>query len=148
MVKEDKMRKAIIRIFLFLALAFFSQGDFLFAQIPPAQESEYYYFNYTIEKIYNHRLGFIVVYRMASNKLARVYVPVEWFNSIGGKGEIVYLNSGTEWPSMIIYHKDGEFSHIRLRLRRDRTHQTWDIVPFNVNIDEYFKDIEEIQMVY
>jgi hypothetical protein len=49
---------------------------------------------------------------------------------------------------MIIYHKNGEFSHIRLRIRKNRTHETWDIVPFTANVDEFFKDIEEIQMEY
>jgi hypothetical protein len=90
------MRKVFLRVVLFLALAVFSQGDFLSAQTFAGKESDYYYFNYTIEKIYSHRMGYIVVYRMASNKLARVYVPLEWFNTIGGKGELVYLSSGNE----------------------------------------------------
>jgi len=144
------MRKAFLRVALFLALAVFSQGDFLSAQTTTQQwkESEYYYFNYTIEKIYTHRLGYIVVYRRASNKLERVYLPLEWFNTIGGKGEIVYLGSGKEWPSMIVYYHDGQFSHVRLRLRRYGLHQTWSVVPFNVSIDDFFKDIEEVQMVF
>jgi len=142
------MRKAILRICLFLALTVFSQGDFLSAQTSSWNESEYYFFNYTIEKVFMHRLGYIVVYRMASNRLARVYVPHEWFNDIGGKGEIVYLGSGKEWPSMIVYHKKGEFSHIRLRLRQNRNHESWDVVPFNVDIDKFFEGIEEIKMEY
>jgi len=149
MVKEDKMRKALFRIILFLALAVFSQGDFLSAQMTAEErESEFYYLNYTIEKIYAHRLGYIVVYRRASNRLERVYLPLEWFNTIGGKGEIVYLGSGKEWPSMIVYFKNGEFSHVRLRLRKYGLHETWTVVPFNVNIDDYFKDIEEVKLVY
>jgi len=143
------MRKALLGIILFLALAVFSQGDFLSAQTTSQwKESEYYYLNYTIEKIYTHRLGYIVVYRRASNKLERVYIPHEWFTTIGGKGEIVYLGSGPEWPSMIVYYKNGEFSHVRLRLRKYGLHRTWDVVPFNVNIDEFFKDIEEVKMVF
>jgi len=142
------MRKVFLRIVLFLALTVFSQGDFLSAQNTTWDESEYYYFNYTIERVYSHRLGFIVVYRRASNKLERVYLPLEWFNAIGGKGEIVYLGSGTEWPSMIVYYKNGKFSHVRLRLRQYRLHETWDVVPYNVNVDEFFKDIDEIQMEF
>jgi len=146
------MRKAFLGIVLFLALAIFGQGDFLSAQTatedPEWKESEFYFFNYTIEKIYTHRLGYIVVYRRASNRLERVYLPLEWFNTIGGKGEIVYLGSGKEWPSMIVYHKNGEFSHVRLRLRKYGLHETWSVVPFNVSIDDYFKDIEEVKLVY
>jgi hypothetical protein len=150
MVKEDRMRKAFLRISLFLALAVFSQGDFLSAQVSTSRfkESSYYYFSYTIEKIYTHRLGFIVLYRKASNKLVYTYMPQEWFNTIGGKGEIIYLGSGPEWPSMAVYYKDGEFSHVRLRLRRVRTHETWGVVPFNVNVDERFKDLEEVKLEF
>jgi hypothetical protein len=143
------MKKVLLRIILFLALAVFSQGDFLSAQTTSIwEESDYYYLNYTIEKIYTHRLGFIVLYRKASNKLVHTYIPLEWFNTIGGKGEIVYLGSGKEWPSMIVYYKNGEFSHVRLRLRKYGLHETWDVVPFNVNIDDFFKDIEEVKMEF
>jgi hypothetical protein len=141
------MRKAFFGTLLFLALAVFTPGDFLFAQTSSERtESEFYYYNFTIEKIYSHRLGYIVLYRIASNKLVRTYIPMDWFNTIGGKGEIVYLGSGPEWPSMIVYYKNGEFSHVRLRLRRDRSHQTWGIVPFNVNADELFENIEELDL--
>jgi len=141
------MRKVFFRTLLFLALAVFIEGDFLFAQTTPEYtQSEYYYYNFTIEKIFSHRLGYIVLYRKASNKLVRTYIPLDWFNTIGGKGEIVYLGSGPEWPSMIVYYKNGEFSHVRLRIRRDRTHLTWGIVPFNVNADELFQDIEELKL--
>jgi hypothetical protein len=143
------MRKALLRIFLFLALAVCSQGDFLFAQYSAERkESEFYYFNYTIEKIYSHRLGFIVLYRKASNKLVRTYMPLDWFNTIGGKGEIVYLSSGPEWPSMIVYYKDGVFSHVRLRIRKDRTHESWSVVPFNSNADALFENIEELEIEF
>jgi len=144
------MRKAFLRVVLFLALAVFSQGDFLSAQATTHEweESEYYYFNYTIERIYSHRLGYIVVYRRASNILERVYLPLEWFNDTGGKGELVYLGSGKEWPSMIVYYKKGEFSHVRLRIRKYAQHETWGIIPFNVNIDDFFKDIDEVKMVF
>ena len=141
------MRKVFYGVLLFLTLAIFSEGDFLFAQDSSERtESEYYYFNFTIEKIYSHRLGYIVLYRKASNKLVRTYMPLDWFNTIGGKGEIVYLSSGPEWPSMIVYYKNGEFSHVRLRIRKDRTHETWSIIPFNVDADYLFQDIEELKL--
>jgi hypothetical protein len=142
------MRKVFYRILFFLALVVFSQGGVLFAQTSRARESDYYYFNFTIEKIFSHRLGYIVLYRRASNKLSRTYMPLEWFNTIGGKGEIVYLGSGPEWPSMAVYYKNGEFSHVRLRIRRERTHQSWGVIPFNVNADELFENIEEVKLEF
>ena len=142
------MRKIIILAVL-LSL---SQGAMpLFAQQqsePKFKESEYYYFNFPIEKIYAYRLGYIILYRRTGNLIARTYVPSSWFNVIGGKGEIVGLGSGNEWPSMTVYYKSGEFSHVRLRLRRERSHETWGVVPLNINIDDYFKDIEEVQLEF
>ena len=113
------------------------------------QESEYYYYNFTIEKIYTHRLGYMVIYRKgSSNQLGRTYIPSNWFTDIGGKGELIGLGTGSEWPSMIVYYKGGEFSHVRLRVRRDRMHETWGMIPLSVNVDENFQDIEEVKIEF
>jgi hypothetical protein len=112
------------------------------------KESEYYYYNIPIEKIYSYRLGYMIVYRKGVNQMARTYIPADWFTTIGGKGELVTLGSGKEWPSMSVYYKSGEFHHVRLRVRRERLHETWAVVPLNINIDEYFKDIEEVKLEF
>ena len=130
-----------------MVLATLFVGTFAFAQTPlTGKQSDYYYFNYPIEKIYLYRLGYMIVYRGNSNLMARTYVPHEWFTGTGeeNKGEIVYLTPGNEWPSMTFYFKDGDFSHVKLRIRRDRSHQSWGYVPLNMNLDELFKDIEEV----
>ena len=149
------MKKIILLLAFLLA---FGHAASLFAQDQKKEdgetsskykESEFYYYNVTIEKIFAHRLGFVVVYRRgSSNHLATTYIPSNWFSDIGGKGEIVGLGTGSEWPSMIVYYKGGEFSHVRLRLRRDRTHVTWGMIPLTVNIDEFFKDVEDIKLVF
>jgi len=142
------MKKSVLLIVLVALVA----GSSLFAQQSSApkkyKESEYYYYNVPIEKIYAYRLGYIVLYRKGANQIARTYLPEEWFTTIGGKGETVYLGSGKEWPSMTVYYKGGQFSHVRLRLRRDRSHETWGVVPLNINIDDYFKDIEEVKLEF
>ena len=143
-VKEDRMMKKIILLVVLAALL--CQGTFLFAQAQ--KESDFYFFNYPIEKIYAYRLGYMVVYRGNSNRMSRTYIPEDWFSTIGGRGEIVGLGSGHEWPSMTVYYKDGEFSHVRLRLRRDRTHESWGMVPLNINIDEYFQNLEEVKLEF
>jgi hypothetical protein len=33
-------------------------------------------------------------------------------------------------------------------VRRERTHETWGVVPMNVNIDEYFEGVEEIRLEF
>jgi len=140
------MKKVILPVVLFALIA----GTTLFAQETNRKykESEYYYFNVPIEKIYAHRLGYVVIYRKGVNQMTRTYLPIEWFTDTAGKGEIYALGGGKEWPSMTVYYKDGEFSHVRLRLRRSRAHESWGVVPLNINIDEYFQNIEEIKLEF
>ena len=135
-------------IFLLIILAVFSQGVSLFAQESKYKESEFYYFNVPIEKIYAHRLGYVVLYRKGATDIARTFIPNEWFIDSKGKGDFIGIRGGKEWPSMSVYYKNGEFSHLRLRVRVNRAHSTWGFVPLNVNIDEYFQDIEEIQLEF
>jgi hypothetical protein len=134
------------KIILLVVLISLCQGVSLFAQESKYKESDYYYFNVPIEKIYTHRLGYVVLYRKGAHQMARTYLPLEWFTDAAGKGEVYGLNSGKDWPSMTVYYKNGEFSHVRLRIRRDRMHETWGMIPLNVNIDEYFQGIEEVKI--
>lgn len=137
------------RIVLLIVLAAMSQGVFLFAQRASfTNESEYYFFNFSIERIYSHRLGFVVIYRTVSGQLARTHLPREWFAATGGRGAIAYLRSGREWPSMSVFYRDGEFSHVLLRLRSNRAHQTWGVIPLHVNIDQYFQDLDNISIQF
>ena len=137
------------KITLLVVLAALIIGGPLFAQQSSKyKESEYYYFNVPIEKIYSYRLGYIVIYRKGINQMARTYLPYDWFSEAGGKGELVGLGSGKEWPSMTVYYKSGEFSHVRLRVRRHKSHASWGVVPLTMNIDDYFKDIEEVKLEF
>ena len=141
------------KIVLLVVLATFCLGTFLYAQqigVQFSMESDYYYFSYPIEKIYTYRLGYMIVYRGNSNVMSRTFVPHEWFNQIGegSKGEIIYLGSGREWPTITVYYKSGDFSHVRLKLRRDRGHESWGYIPLNMNLDEFFENVEEVDLEF
>jgi len=112
------------------------------------RDSEYYYINITLEKIFPHRDGYIVQYRKSYFKYGRAYLPAKWFVDADSTGEIVTLPPGKVWPSMTIYYKDGLFSHVRLYVHRLANHQTWGNVPQNVNLDGQFDDIENIKIEY
>jgi len=135
-----------IILFVVLAAICLGMGASLFAQ-QFSSESNYYYYSYPIEKIYTYRLGYMIVYRGNSNTMSRTFVRHDWFTGIGdSKGEIVYLGPGNEWPTMTVYYNNGDFSHVRLRLRRDRGHETWGYVPLNMNLDEFFEELEEVDL--
>ena len=78
-----------------VVLAILTQGAHLFAQETSTMrdESEFYFFTVPIEKVYLYRLGYIVLYRTNSNRIARTYIPHEWFKTMAGHGEIIYLHS-------------------------------------------------------
>jgi hypothetical protein len=127
----------------------FGLGFPLFAQEKRQfKESEYYYVSVPIERIFAYRNGYVVVYRKGINQMARTYLPQEWFTDTAGRADEIVLDSGKAWPYLTIYYKSGQFSHIRVYVRRERTHATWGIVPLNVNIDEYFEGIEEIKLEF
>ena len=138
------MKKALCAVVLGLIIG---AAPSLFAQ-DREQESEFYYTTVPIEKIYSHRNGFVIAYRKFSNQVATLYIPMDWFSDPNGKADMVVTGSGTLWPQMTIYYKSGEFSHVRLTVRRDRNHPTWGAVPLYVNIDEHFQGVEELHLEY
>ena len=143
------MKKLIIAVVL---AVFCTAGSMVFAQEEQQQtkknekDSEYYYLNVSIEKIYPYRSGYVVMYRKGINQMARAYLPIKWFTGSAGKGEIVNLPQGSAWPSMSVYYKDGEFSHVRLYVHRTQSHLTWGVLPQSANLDEYFEEVEDLQL--
>ncbi|MCL2043853.1 MAG: hypothetical protein FWG89_06925 [Treponema sp.] len=137
-------------IFAVLLVALITVGLPLFAQNSPERtESDYYYVNISLEKVWPYRRGYIVQYRRGLFGHGRAYLPAEWFSSSasgGGvpKGEILNLPTGRSWPSMSVFYRDGAFSHVRLYVHRMHTHQTWGRVPQAVNLDSNFDDIETV----
>ena len=117
-------------------------------QISEKNQSEYYYLNVPIEKIYNYRIGYIINYRQGINKLGTLYIPHSWFTDAAGKGELVMLAPGKDWPTLSVYYKEGEFSHCRLYIHRWKGHTTWGMVPTNINIDDRFEGIETLEIQY
>ena len=139
------------KILLLVALAMLIPAGSLFAQQNSHvfRETDIYYFNVPIERIYTHRLGYIVVYRVGGTfRLNRTFIPMEWFHDVAGRAQMIGLGAGREWPSMSVFYKGGEFSHVRLRVRRHRAHESWSVVPLTVNIDEYFQGIEEVRLEF
>jgi len=109
--------------------------------------SEYYYVNVPLEKVYPHRLGYVISYRKGGAQLGQAYIPMKWFSKAGGKGELIRLATGTEWPYMTVYYKDGVFDHVRLFVRASLSHESWGNLPPGVPGDEKF-DIEDLKLEY
>jgi len=133
---------AIFVVFLAVGLPVFAQNQ------RDERDSDYYYVNITLEKIFPHRKGYIVQYRKGMLQYGRAYLPAEWFLEANSKGEIITLPAGQAWPSLTVYYKDGVFSHVRLYIHRWASHESWGTIPQNVDLSGKFDDIESIKIEY
>jgi hypothetical protein len=143
------MKKLLIFAVFTVILA---AGSPIFAQTTAADrkkhESEYYYKNVALERIYPYRNGYVIQYRRGLNRMEMAYLPLEWFTTTAGKGEIITLPKGKAWPSLTVYYRNGEFSHVRLYVHHMASHQTWGSIPQTVNIDDRFENVEEIRLKF
>jgi len=134
---------AVVLVFLFVGLPVFAQS-----QGQGRIESDLVYINVSLERIWPHRLGYVVQYRIPGGRVARAYIPGEWFTSGDQRGEMNVLPRGNSWPSMSVFFREGEFSHVRLNVHRSVTHNSWGHLPSNVNIDGRFEGVEAIELQF
>jgi len=106
------------------------------------------YINVSLERIWPHRLGYVVQYRRPGNRVGRAYLPMEWFSSGDSRGELITLPPGNSWPSMSVFFRDGEFSHVRLNVHRSPSHHSWGYIPLTVNIDAQFEGVETVELQF
>jgi hypothetical protein len=148
---EADMKKLVFTAFF---MAFFAVGVTVFAQNETRpnpvddKDSQYYYVNVILEKIYPYSKGYVLQYKKNLFQYARIYVPANWFTDADSKGEIVTLPPGTVWPSLTVYYRNGQFSHVRLYVHRWINHPSWGNIPQGVNLDDQFENIESITIEY
>jgi hypothetical protein len=111
-----------------------------------AEESEYYYVNVPIIKVYAHRYGYEIVYKVGSTKMASAYLPMEWFLS-GGTGEFDY-GSGTMYPYISVYYKQGKVAHFRLHLNSDTNDSRWGTFDKGIDAKALFGNVKELKFQY
>lgn len=116
--------------------------------ISPQNESDMFYVSVPIEKIYPHHKGYVVLYRKGVNQMGRVYIPMAWFSGTDGKADLIRMGSGKAWPYLTLFYKAGEFSHLRLYVRREVSHETWGTIPLGTNLDDKFDGVETIHLEY
>ena len=137
------MKKIIFAlIFLAMLTPAFSQNN------NRNTETDMYYINVPIEKIYQTSLGYVILYRKGTNQLGTVSVPNEWFTDAAGRAEMMRLPSGPDWPTMSVFFKNGEFSHVRIYVHRVSGHRSWGLFPGTVDVRQYFTDTENFNIEF
>jgi len=110
--------------------------------------TDMYYFNVTVERVYASGSGYIVQYRKGVNQIGIIGIPNEWFTEAGGRGEIMKLPKGKNWPTMSIFYKAGKFSHVRLYVHQNKSHNTWGSIPQGTDVTQYFKDTDSFRIEF
>jgi hypothetical protein len=145
--REDTMRKSLFLITLLLIAA--SLAPLVAQQNTSSSDVEgSYAITVSLERVYPYRKGYVVKYNRGLGATSDAYLPIEWFQGTGKKGELILMGSGTDWPHMTVFYKDGKFSHVRLYVRKERSHESWGNVPLNVNIDDRFEGVEEVTLQF
>jgi len=156
------MKKLIIlTVFLAVISPVFAQN------IPDEKKSNMYYVNVQIERIYPTSHGYLIRYLKTNGQMGTVGIPNEWFTdqntdnepdeevvgvsylyTAAGKAEIINLPTGNAWPSLTIFYRDGQFSHIRLYVHRNMTHMTWGNLPQGTDLSRYFTGSESLDIQF
>lgn len=134
------MKKLILLIIIVMLIA--STGVF-------AETSRYYVKTIPIIKVYNHNLGYRVVYMKSDFDLHVIYLPKGWFDVAAKTGEEpkAELVSGLDssYPYFSVFWEEGKFSHIRLYLHNNLRHQSWGDMDPSWDLTEKFT-IETLEL--
>jgi hypothetical protein len=111
---------------LFLLVLFLAAAAALFAEYKVSGKDAFFV-NRPITKIYAHKLGYKVVFLKENSELGVFYVPLSWFGTAGGHGQIVW-GEDPAYPTFSAFYVDGKFSHIRLYLLRSLQDASWAVL--------------------
>lgn len=99
-----------------------------------------------VQQVYEHSLGYVVVYTRSDLYPATVYLPGRWFQAAGGQGEII-LSNHPSVPYMSIYYENGEFSLVRLFAPENRAHRAWGSLRSGMDLEDEFS-VDTLEMTY
>lgn len=111
-----------------------------------SEESDMYYVNVQILKIFPHKLGYYVIYRRAGLKTGEVYIPKEWFDRRDQRA-ILNLTDANIDPYLTIVSKKGEFNYIQVVAHKNVRHPTWGVLSPGADVAEKFK-VEKLALEY
>ncbi len=135
------MKKAVLLLATFLLV-------FSFAAAFPAaaEESDMYYVNVQILKIFPLHEGYYVIYRRAGLKTGEAYIPQAWLDRRDQRA-VLNLTDQNVTPYLSIMFKDGEFNHVRIVASKNLKHPTWGSMVERNDQPDKFK-IEKLELQF
>ncbi|MFP4643413.1 MAG: hypothetical protein ACLFM0_03555 [Spirochaetales bacterium] len=132
------------RIALFLSvllLAGLISGTSAVAQ--ENEEPEMYARSFYIRRVYPNRLGYRIIYTNDTGQNQELYVPLRWFRRDDGIQTAEIRHGRNEsYPYMEVFWRDGEFSHMKIFVRQDYSHDSWGSWDAPSDVEDLF-DIDE-----
>jgi hypothetical protein len=118
---------------------------FLIAPVA-AEESNLYYVNVPILKIFPYKLGYYVIYRRSGLKTGEAYIPKGWFSPGDQRAILNQTDPGIE-PYMTIVTDKGQFDYVQLVVAKDLNNPTWGNLSPGTPIEDKFK-IDKLSLEY
>lgn len=114
-----------------------------------AETSDFYVKTLPIVKVYDHNLGYRIVYMKSNFDLTAIYIPKEWFRSAAETGEPpkaeLLAGRDSAYPYFSVFWKGADFDHIRLYLQGDLNDPSWGDLDPTVDYTEKFK-VESLKL--
>lgn len=133
-------KKLLVLISLVLSIG-------LFAALPAAaEESDFYYVNTPILKIFPHRLGYYIMYRRTNSEIAEAFIPLKWLQP-GDQRAVLNLTKANITPYLTFVLKKGEFDHVRITAAMDTNHPTWGVLTSGAQYNDKF-GIEKLDLKF
>ena len=120
--------KKLILIFLVALIGFCAFAhDF-------ENESDLFYINVPIIRVYDHIDAYIVHYQKGNMDVGQAFVPKEWFKtSEVNKSRVRPLAKGVQ-PYMTVIYSEGTFQKVFINMPENRRHSAWKILSHNIDV--------------
>ena len=96
-----------------------------------------------IVKVYDHNLGYKIIYLKSNLDFVSLYIPITWFATSAETGKApkaeLVLGRDSAYPYLSIFWNEGKFDHIRLYLQSNLNDPSWGDLNPNVDFSEKFK---------
>ena len=114
-----------------------------FAQQAYVNPKDAYYKVVPIIKVWMHQLGYMVQFWTSKNQIARMYIPLSWFNQgANSKADIIYGNEAG-FPYVTIFWVDGKFDHINLYVANSYDSLSWGVLSQSTDLTTEFS-VQEV----
>lgn len=137
--------KKICRLLL-LCTIFFGAVS-VFPITAESKESEVYYVNTQLLKIFPHPKGYYVIYRRAGLGTGEAFIPLEWFSPKENKADITFINMRIN-PYLSFFIREGKCEYIRVSAPRDLKSSIWGLLTNPQQYDEKFDGVESLPLEF